>query len=72
MLVCRLALRIDYQRQTDALSISSLPVQAASTPGTGYPRARFDDRYFCPGWLAESGLLLIGAGIAGFVVLAAR
>jgi len=42
-------LTIDYQRQTDALSISSLPVQAASTAWTGYPRACLNDRHFALG-----------------------
>jgi hypothetical protein len=61
------ALTIDYQRQTDALSISSLPVQAASTPGPDTP-GHVSMTGILPWVLVGIGLLLIGAGIAGFVV----
>jgi hypothetical protein len=61
------ALRIDYQRQTDALSISSLPVQAASTPGPDTP-GHVSMTGLLPWVLVGIGLLLIGAGITGFVV----
>ena len=60
------ALTIDYQRQTDDLSISSLPVQAASTPGPDTPgRVSMTDVF--PWVLAGMGVLLIIAGVAGFV-----
>jgi hypothetical protein len=60
-------LTIDYQRQTDALSISSLPVQAASTPGPDTP-GHVSMTGILPWVLAGIGLLLIVAGIVGFVV----
>jgi len=60
------ALTIDYQRQTDALSISSLPVQAASTPGPDTP-GHVSMTGILPWVLVGIGLLLIGAGIVGFV-----
>jgi len=60
------ALTIDYQRQTDALSISSLPVKAASTPGPDTP-GHVSMTGILPWVLAGIGLLLIVAGIAGFV-----
>ena len=60
------ALTIDYQRQTDALSISSLPVQAASTPGPDTP-GHVSMTGILPWVLAGIGLLLIVAGIFGFV-----
>ena len=59
-------LKIDYQRQTDALSISSLPVQAASTPGPDTP-GHVSMTGILPWVLAGIGLLLIVAGIVGFV-----
>jgi len=60
------ALTIDYLRQTDALSISSLPVQAASTPGPDTP-GHVSMTGILPWVLAGIGLLLIIAGIFGFV-----
>ena len=59
-------LTIDYQRQTDALSISGLPVQAASTPGPDTP-GHVSMTGILPWVLAGIGLLLIVAGIVGFV-----
>ena len=52
-------LTIDYQRNTDNLSISSLPVQAVSTPGPG-----------TPGRVSVTGILpfVLVAGLVGFVV----
>jgi hypothetical protein len=60
------SLKMDYQRQTDALSISSLPVQAASTPGPDTP-GHVSMTGILPWVLAGIGLLLIVAGIFGFV-----
>jgi hypothetical protein len=60
------SLTIDYQRQTDDLSISSLPVVAASTPGPNTP-----GRISMAGinWvLAVIVLILIVAGVVGFVI----
>jgi hypothetical protein len=59
-------LTVDYQRQTDALSISSLPVQAVSTPGPDTP-GHVSMTGILPWVLAAIGLLLIVAGIVGFV-----
>ena len=61
------ALNIDYQRQTDDLSISSLPVQAASAPGPDTP-GHVSMTGILPWILAGIGLLLIAAGVFGFVV----
>ncbi len=61
------SLTIDYQRNTDDLSISSLPVQAVSTPGPETP-GRVSMTGFLPWVLAGIGVLLIVAGIVGFVV----
>jgi hypothetical protein len=61
------SLAIDYTRNTDDLSISSLPVQAASTPGPGTP-GRVSMTGVLPWMLGALGVLLIGAGILGFVV----
>jgi hypothetical protein len=61
------ALSIDYQRNTDDLSISSLPVQAASTPGPDTP-GRVSMTGFLPWVLAGLGVILIVAGIIGFIV----
>jgi hypothetical protein len=60
------SLTIDYQRPTDALSISSLPVQAASTPGPDTP-GHVSMTGILPWVLAGIGLLLIVAGTVGFV-----
>ena len=57
---------IDYQRQSDSLSISSLPVQAVSTPGPETP-GHVSMTGIYPWVLAGSGLFLIVAGIMGFV-----
>ncbi len=60
-------LKIDYQKQTDDLSISSLPVLAASTPGPETP-GRISMTGILPWVLAGIGLLLIVAGVAGFIL----
>lgn len=57
---------IDYQRETDSLSISNLPVQAVSTPGPDTP-GHVSMTGIYPWVLAGIGLLLIVAGIMGFV-----
>ena len=59
-------LTIDYQRQTDSLSISSLPVLAASTPGPDTP-GHVSMTGILPWGLAGIGLLLIVGGMVGFV-----
>jgi predicted RNA-binding Zn-ribbon protein involved in translation (DUF1610 family) len=60
-------LTIEYRRQTDDLSISSLPVLAASTPGADTPgRVSMTDIF--PWVLAGIGILLIAAGIAWLLV----
>lgn len=61
------SLAIDYTRNTDDLSISSLPVQAASTPGPDTP-GRVSMTGVLPWMLGVLGVLLIGAGVLGFVV----
>ncbi len=61
------SLTIDYERNTDDLSISSLPVQAVSTPGPETP-GHVSMTGFLPWVLAGIGVLLIVAGIVGFVV----
>jgi hypothetical protein len=61
------SLTIDYRRQTDALSIASLPVQAVSTPGPDTP-GRIAMPAILPWVLAGIGVLLIVAGVVGFVV----
>jgi len=60
------SLTIDYQRQTDALSISSLPVEAASTPGPDTP-GHVSMTGIMPWALAAIGLLLVVFGFFGFV-----
>ena len=60
-------LKIDYQRSTDALSISSLPVQAITTPGPDTP-GHVSMTGILPLVLAGIGMLLIVAGVIGFVV----
>lgn len=60
-------LKIDYQRNTDALSISSLPVQPVTTPGPDTP-GHVSMTGILPLILAGIGMLLIVAGIIGFVV----
>jgi hypothetical protein len=62
-----LSLTIDYERQTDDLAISSLPVQASSTPGPDTP-GRVSMTGILPWILAGIGALLIASGIIGFVV----
>ena len=59
-------LKIDYQRQTDDLSISSLPVHAGSTPGPD-TQGRVSMTGVLPWLMAGIGVLLIVAGIAWFV-----
>jgi hypothetical protein len=59
-------LNIDYQRQTDDLSITSRPVQAASTPGPNTPG--HVSMTGLPLILAGIGVLLIVAGIFGFTL----
>jgi hypothetical protein len=61
------SLTIDYQRQTNDLSISSLPVQAVSTPGPD-TQGRVSMTGVLPWVLAGIGVLLIVAGIVGFLV----
>jgi hypothetical protein len=61
------SLTIDYQRQTDDLSISSQPVQAASTPGPDTP-GRVSITGILPWILAGIGVILIVAGVVGFLV----
>jgi hypothetical protein len=58
-------LTIDYQRQSDDLTISSLPVQAASTPGMDTP-GRVSMTGILPWLLAGIGVLLIVVGVVGF------
>jgi hypothetical protein len=60
-------LTVDYQRQTDELSIASLPVQAVSTPGPDTP-GRIAMPAILPWVLAGIGVLLIMAGVIGFIV----
>ena len=60
-------LTIDYQRKTDDLSISSQPVQAASTPGPDTP-GHVSMTGILPWVLAGIGILLIVAGVIGFFV----
>jgi hypothetical protein len=60
-------LTIDYQRQTDELSIASLPVQAVSTPGPDTP-GRISMPAILPWVLAGIGVVLIVAGVVGFIV----
>jgi hypothetical protein len=60
-------LKIDYQRNTDALSISSLSVQAVTTPGPDTP-GHITMTGVLPLVLAGIGMLLIVAGVIGFVV----
>ncbi len=61
------SLTIDYTRDTNDLSISSLPVQAASTPGADTP-GRVSMTGVLPWMLGVLGLLLIGAGVFGFAI----
>ncbi|MGB8213890.1 MAG: zinc ribbon domain-containing protein [Anaerolineales bacterium] len=58
------SLSIDYQRQTDDLSISGLPIQAASTPGPDTP-GRLSMTNIYPWVLGGIGVLLILFGIVG-------
>jgi hypothetical protein len=60
------SLTIDYTRQTDDLSISSQPVQAASTPGVDTP-GRISMTGIIPWVLAGIGVLLIAVGVVWFV-----
>jgi hypothetical protein len=56
---------IEYQRQTDELSIASLPVQAVSTPGSNTPGLALSTGTWQ--WvLGGVGVLLIAGGIFGF------
>jgi len=59
-------LTIRYRRQTDALSISSQPVQAVSTPGPDTP-GRVSMTGILPWVLAGAGVVLILGGAAGLV-----
>lgn len=61
------SLTVDYQRQIDDLSISSLPVQAAAAPGADIP-GRVSMTDILPWLLGGIGILLITAGVAWFVV----
>ena len=58
---------IAYERQTDELSIASLPVQAVSTPGPDTP-GRISMPAILPWVLAGIGVILIVAGVVGFNV----
>ena len=60
------SLTIDYTRQSDDLSISSQPVQAASAPGVDTP-GRISMTGIIPWLLAGIGVLLIAAGVIWFV-----
>jgi hypothetical protein len=60
-------LTIDYQRKTDDLTISSLPVQAVSAPGPD-TSGRVSMTGILPWGLAGIGVLLIVVGVVGFVV----
>ncbi len=60
-------LTVSYQRQTDELSITSLPVQAVSTPGVETP-GRVDMTSLLPWLLGGLGLILILAGVVGILV----
>jgi hypothetical protein len=60
-------LTIDYRRNTEDLSISSLPVQAASTPGLDTP-GRVSMTGILPWVLAVIGVLLIVGGMIGFII----
>ncbi len=56
---------IEYLRQTDELSIASLPVQAVSTPGANTPGQTSTPGLFS--WiLGGLGVLLIAGGVVGF------
>jgi hypothetical protein len=57
---------ISYRRQTDDLSITSLPVQAASTPGADTP-GRVDMTGILPWLLGAGGVLLLG-GAGGLLI----
>ena len=56
---------IEYQRQTDELGISSLPVQAISTPGTSTPGLTSTPSIL-PWALGGLGVLLVAGGLFGF------
>jgi hypothetical protein len=56
---------IIYERQTDDLSISSLPVEAASTPGPDTP-GRVSATGIIPWVMGVMGIFLIFSGIAWF------
>ncbi len=60
-------LTIDYKRQTDDLSNSGQPVQAASTPGPDTP-GRISMTGILPWVLAGIGILLIVSGVVAFFV----
>jgi hypothetical protein len=57
---------IEYQRQTDELSIASLPVQAVSTPGTTTP-GHTSSPLLIPWLLGGLGALLIVGTAAGYL-----
>ena len=56
---------IDYQRQTDELSIASLPVEAVSTPGNDTP-GHISLPVILPWVLGGIGAVLVVAGVIGF------
>jgi len=57
---------IEYQRQTDELSIANLPVQAISTPGANTPGLTSSSTILQ--WtLGGLGLLLIVGGVFGYI-----
>ncbi len=58
---------IDYQRKTDELSISSLPVQPVTEPGVNTP-GRVSMPVLLPWVLAGVGGVLVVGGVIGFIV----
>jgi hypothetical protein len=58
---------IDYQRKTDELSISSLPIQPVTEPGVNTP-GRVSMPVLLPWILAGVGGVLVVGGVIGFIV----
>jgi hypothetical protein len=61
------AVVVRYERDSDDLSIASLPVEAATTPGLDTP-GRMSLTSVLPWVLGGLGILLVAAGIAGYFV----
>jgi hypothetical protein len=59
---------IDYQRQTDELSIASLPVEAVSTPGNDTP-GHISLPLILPWVLGGIGGVLVAVGVIGYLGL---